>query len=133
MYRGIVGALLIFAVSRWRGDTLRTISTRYDVSADDLRRWNRLASNEVKPGQRLRITSDKAPQATIARRGNGKPALSTANGSRPAATVRPAVAHGTATGGARGKVKVERTSTKVASAAAPAASTAHHSHKIRKD
>jgi drug/metabolite transporter (DMT)-like permease len=24
MYRGIVGALLIFAVSRWRGDTLRT-------------------------------------------------------------------------------------------------------------
>jgi len=115
-----------------RGDTLRTIATSYDVSADDLPRWNHLASSgEVKPGQRLRITSDKAPQAATAKRGNGRPAVASAHGSRSAATVRPAIAAGATAHGSRGKAKIERTSAKVATATAPA--TTRHSHKTHKD
>ncbi len=37
------------------GDTLSEIATRYDVSLTDLRRWNRLSSDLIKPGQTLVI------------------------------------------------------------------------------
>ncbi len=61
-----------------RGDTMATIASRYDVSAADIRRWNGLGKAEVRPGQKLRITSDKAPQVTVAKRGNAKPVRSVA-------------------------------------------------------
>jgi membrane-bound lytic murein transglycosylase D len=56
-----------------RGDTMAMIASRYDVSAADIRRWNRL-SGEVRPGQKLRITSDRPPR-TAARGERAKPAL----------------------------------------------------------
>ena len=40
------------------GETMAAIARRYDVTADDLRRWNGLAQNSVKAGQRLRVTTD---------------------------------------------------------------------------
>ncbi|OQX18405.1 MAG: hypothetical protein BWK76_07585 [Desulfobulbaceae bacterium A2] len=38
-----------------RGDNLWKIAKKFQVSADDIRRWNKLGSNELKPGERLRI------------------------------------------------------------------------------
>jgi peptidoglycan lytic transglycosylase D len=44
-----------------RGETLYAIAARYGVTAQDLTRWNRLASDNVRTGQRLRVTSDVSP------------------------------------------------------------------------
>ena len=40
-----------------RGETMASIAARYGVSAEDLRRWNRLKNVSVRPGARLRIRS----------------------------------------------------------------------------
>ncbi len=56
-----------------RGDTLTTIASRYAVSAADIQRWNGLSRPTVKPGQKLRITSSRAPAPTHGARGEGKP------------------------------------------------------------
>ena len=51
-----------------RGDTLLGIADRYSVSADDVRKWNRLKSNHVSRGMVLRIyTWGGAPEATRVR------------------------------------------------------------------
>jgi membrane-bound lytic murein transglycosylase D len=70
-----------------RGDTLARIASRYDVSAQDIRRWNGLAQNTVTAGQTLRITSDLAPNAGKAKRATGKKALSPAAKAAPKAVV----------------------------------------------
>jgi membrane-bound lytic murein transglycosylase D len=38
-----------------RGDTLITVADRFGVSVEDLRRWNHLSSNAVKPGRSLTV------------------------------------------------------------------------------
>jgi membrane-bound lytic murein transglycosylase D len=38
-----------------RGDTLITVADRFGVSVDELRRWNHLSSNLVKPGSSLAV------------------------------------------------------------------------------
>jgi membrane-bound lytic murein transglycosylase D len=38
-----------------RGDTLVTVADRFGVSVEELRRWNRLSSNAVKPGASLMV------------------------------------------------------------------------------
>jgi LysM repeat protein len=38
-----------------RGDTLVSIAKQFRVEKDDLLRWNRIQSNDIKPGQRLTI------------------------------------------------------------------------------
>ena len=51
-----------------RGDTFLGIADRFNVSADDLRKWNRLKSNRVGRGMVLRIyTVGGAPEASPAR------------------------------------------------------------------
>jgi membrane-bound lytic murein transglycosylase D len=40
------------------GESMGVIARRYGVSPDDLRRWNGLAQNALRPGQRLRVTTD---------------------------------------------------------------------------
>ncbi len=51
-----------------RGDTFLGIADRFSVSADDLRKWNRLGSNRVRRGMVLRIyTLGGAPEASQAR------------------------------------------------------------------
>ena len=52
-----------------RGDTLARIAGRYDVSSQDLRRWNGLTQEQVRVGQQLRVTTDALPMRT-ARRGH---------------------------------------------------------------
>ena len=66
-----------------RGDTMASIATRYAVSAQDIRGWNGLVQNALKPGQQLRITSDLAPNAGKAKRPTGNRILST-RAKRPA-------------------------------------------------
>jgi len=44
-----------------RGETLYAIAARYGVTPQDVTRWNRLASDNVNVGQRLRVTSDVSP------------------------------------------------------------------------
>src|SRR4029077_9790492 len=51
-----------------RGDTFLGIADRYNVSADDLRKWNRLKANRVSRGMVLRIyTLGAAPERSPAR------------------------------------------------------------------
>jgi membrane-bound lytic murein transglycosylase D len=51
-----------------RGDTFLGIADRFSVSADDLRKWNRLPSNKVSRGMVLRIyTIGGAPESAPAR------------------------------------------------------------------
>jgi membrane-bound lytic murein transglycosylase D len=38
-----------------RGDTLVTVADRFGVSVEELRRWNHLSSNVVKPGSSLAV------------------------------------------------------------------------------
>jgi len=61
-----------------RGDTLAHIASRYDVSVQDIRRWNGLAQATVTPGQSLRITSDRAPNVAKAKRATGRKATASA-------------------------------------------------------
>jgi membrane-bound lytic murein transglycosylase D len=70
-----------------RGDTLAWIASRYDVSVQDIRRWNGLAQNAVTVGQTLRITSDLAPSAGKAKRATGKKVLLPAVKAAPKAAV----------------------------------------------
>lgn len=51
-----------------KGETLFRIAKQYDVSVDQIKRWNELESNALKPGQLLRIrpggATEEAPSAT---------------------------------------------------------------------
>lgn len=54
-----------------RGDTLVTVADRFDVSVDQLRRWNRLSSSAVSPGRVIRVAEpiSLAPSARGRSRG----------------------------------------------------------------
>jgi len=41
-----------------RGDSITSIAGRFGVTAQDLKRWNRLSGSTVRIGQKLRVTSD---------------------------------------------------------------------------
>jgi membrane-bound lytic murein transglycosylase D len=49
-----------------KGETISTISRRYKCSVTDIRAWNGLKSNYLKPGQKLTIYSPGAPQQNAA-------------------------------------------------------------------
>ena len=54
-----------------RGDTLVTVADRFDVSVDQLRRWNRMSSSAVAPGKVIRVAEpiSLAPSARGRSRG----------------------------------------------------------------
>ncbi|MEO9137090.1 MAG: transglycosylase SLT domain-containing protein [Casimicrobiaceae bacterium] len=64
------GRTFYYAVRR--GDTLTAIAGRYGVTTQDLRRWNHLAHNSVRSGQKLRVTSDVAPVRSIRARASDR-------------------------------------------------------------
>jgi lipoprotein NlpD len=66
-----------------RGDTLAHIASRYDVSVQDIRRWNGLAQSTVTAGQSLRITSDRAPNVSKAKRATGRKGTASASAKAP--------------------------------------------------
>jgi len=43
-----------------KGETLYSISRRYGVAVDDLKKWNELTSNDLKPGMNLAILDSRA-------------------------------------------------------------------------
>ncbi len=57
-----------------RGDTLAGIADRYDVTVEDLRRWNHLRGSHVSRGVRLRIYAGAAERAELAVAANPKSA-----------------------------------------------------------
>jgi membrane-bound lytic murein transglycosylase D len=87
-----------------RGDTLKTIASRYAVSTEDIQRWNGLAKPTVKPGQKLRITTERAPavasssgarsKATQVQAGGVKATNASANGGTRVATSSPQAKRG---------------------------------------
>jgi membrane-bound lytic murein transglycosylase D len=76
-----------------RGDTFLGIADRFNVSADDLRKWNRLPSNKVSRGMVLRIyTIGGAPESGPARaraKSKRKPAQPAAGSSASGAATTP--------------------------------------------
>ena len=51
-----------------RGDTLVTISDRFGVSLDSLRRWNKISGTKVEPGRRLHVAEPSVVARSSARR-----------------------------------------------------------------
>jgi membrane-bound lytic murein transglycosylase D len=73
-----------------RGETLGGIADRFSVEAEDIRKWNRLKSNEVGRGMVLRIyTIGGAPEASPvrARSKSGKKAQNSSAGRAPGGAV----------------------------------------------
>jgi membrane-bound lytic murein transglycosylase D len=74
-----------------RGDTFLGIADRFSVSADDLRKWNRLKANKVGRGMVLRIyTLGGAPESSPARarsRSRKKPSQPAAGGAASGAAL----------------------------------------------
>ena len=54
-----------FYYSVRRGDTLKGIAGRYAVTVQDLRRWNHLARDTMRVGEKLRVTSDAPAAHTV--------------------------------------------------------------------
>ena len=68
-----------------RGDTLVTVADRFNVSPEDLRKWNRLSSSIVKPGRVLAVSEPVrlAPSMRAhGRNARGRKAASSAKSSR---------------------------------------------------
>ena len=65
-----------------RGDTLGRIAARHGVTTQDLRRWNRVAGDGIRVGQKLRVTSDVAPPRTAHSGGRHVRAAKAKNGQR---------------------------------------------------
>jgi membrane-bound lytic murein transglycosylase D len=54
------------------GDTLITIADRFDVSVEDLRRWNNLSSTSVRPGRSLNVAQPVALAPSMRLRSRGR-------------------------------------------------------------
>jgi membrane-bound lytic murein transglycosylase D len=78
-----------------RGESMGVIARRYSVAPDDLRRWNGLTQNAVRPGQRLRVTTDVVTGGKAPKRAAEAAAPKRVSGTLPA---RPSA--GSASGGA---------------------------------
>jgi len=79
-----------------RGDTLAGIASRYAVTTADLRRWNEIPANAgLTAGQRLRITSDLAPNASRGKRTASAKKPTTVSSKSKSKSVKPAAKSGT--------------------------------------
>lgn len=94
-----------------RGDTLVTVADRFGISVEDLRRWNRLSSNTIRPGHVLRV----AEPVKLAPRGRAHSRRSTKKGSQSLVS-------------SSSKKKTTRSSSKTASTKSPhnSSASAHH-------
>jgi membrane-bound lytic murein transglycosylase D len=75
-----------------RGDTLVTIADRFNVSLDQLRRWNHLTGNKVAAGQKLRVT-DLPGSSSHAVHHKKNSAASTSKGHTAPAAAKHSMAH----------------------------------------
>jgi membrane-bound lytic murein transglycosylase D len=79
-----------------RSDSLESVADEFDVSVDELKKWNHLRGDKITPGLRLKIypggmtpppTQTKAAVKTTAASAKPVAAISSASGVRPAAEV----------------------------------------------
>ena len=96
-----------------RGDTLTSIAARYGVTTQDLKRWNRLARDDVRRGEKLRVTSDAVP--VRAAHGGGRSVHAKARSTRPHRQATAAVRNASG-GGGRGRNKAPPVTTSAAKA-----------------
>jgi membrane-bound lytic murein transglycosylase D len=66
------------------GDTLITIADRFNVSVEDLRRWNHLSSSSIKPHRTLEVTQPVHLAPAMRVRGRGRASQSSAASSSKA-------------------------------------------------
>ena len=81
-----------------RGDTLITVADRFGVSVEELRRWNHLSSNAVKPGSSLAVAEPVklAPLTHVrSKRARGKNIAHPSTTSVRAASIRSGAKHST--------------------------------------
>jgi membrane-bound lytic murein transglycosylase D len=72
------------------GDTLVTVADRFNVSVEDLRRWNHLSSSRIEPRRSLYV-SQPIHLAPVARtHSKSSRAKTGANAKQPAASAKPA-------------------------------------------
>ena len=89
-----------------RGDTLITVADRFGVSVEELRRWNHLSSNAVRPGASLTVAEPVklAPGTHVrGRSGHGKSSTHSATSSVHAGSAHSGVKHTSSTGGGSAK------------------------------
>lgn len=98
-----------------RGDTLVTVADRFGISVEDLRRWNRLSSNTIRPGHVLRV----AEPVKLAPRGRAHSRRSTKKGSQHVS-------------GSSSKKKTTRSSSKTTSTKSTHSSSASAHHAAAK-
>jgi len=100
-----------------RGDTLGTIADRFNVSLDDLRRWNSLSSSTVKPGHALyvaepvRLAPSMRAHGPKAGRGRGRhhaEAVSSSHSARSSRNGKPSKAASSPAKKSSGKHKAAR-------------------------
>jgi membrane-bound lytic murein transglycosylase D len=98
-----------------KGETLASIADRVGVTVADLKRWNRLKSNHVKRGTRLKVRTDEIEQPAAAKAdpdGAGKDQRETASSSATlAAEYGPANREPSRSGAAASRTSKPRTTT----------------------
>jgi membrane-bound lytic murein transglycosylase D len=104
-----------------RGDTLVTVADRFNVSVEDLRRWNKLSSSNLRPGHSLNVAEPirLAPSARRAGRTRGPRASKGTYGSRNSRGFRSTPQPSPKTSSARSRSSVRKSS--AASVKAPRA------------
>jgi membrane-bound lytic murein transglycosylase D len=102
-----------------RGDTLVTVADRFNVSVEDLRKWNRLKSGAVSLGRRLQVSEPVRLVASMHTRGRGR------RGSRGESVASDGHgAHGTKGHGSRGSKGESQRAEKSSKSSSPT----HHAH-----
>ena len=86
----VAGATYLARPQRYtllRGDTLVTVADRFNISVEDLRRWNKLSSTGLRPGRTLNIAEPVRISPSIRRSARGR-ALHGARGTAHAGAMR---------------------------------------------
>ena len=109
-----------------KGDTLITIADRFNVSAEDLRRWNNLSSSALRPGNSLAVAEPIRLAPSSRRRAR-------AHAAKPRGSKRSATSSKKKAGRASASTKASKTASKTASkkktsgaSAKPAKSSPRH-------
>jgi membrane-bound lytic murein transglycosylase D len=98
-----------------RGDTLVTVSDRFGVSVEELRRWNHLSSNTVRPGSFLTVSEPVklAPGTRVhGTRARGRVAYTAANSARKAGGSHTSTNHSASRSASSAPTTAKNTSTK---------------------
>jgi membrane-bound lytic murein transglycosylase D len=104
-----------------RGDTLVTVADRFGVSVEELRRWNHLSSNAVRPGRSLTVAEPVKLAPRMHGRTRGSRGRTVSHGAAGAASAKSgshaSAKHSSSKSAASGKTTAKHSSEKPTSAA----------------